>query len=223
MTRNAAGPRAFRAVLWDLDGTLLDSYEAIHEALGAVLKELGKEPITMAETRRSVGNGLDALLARFVGDAERAEATRIFRERYDVTGPELTTLMPGADHVTRELVKRDVLQGVASNKPSDYSEELLEVLEVRDRFEVVVGPDLGFPPKPAPDMVLAALEEMDVEPEEALFVGDMVVDVKTARAAGLAVAVVPIGSSTREELIHANPDYLFSSLVELLSLFPSGA
>jgi phosphoglycolate phosphatase len=75
----------------------------------------------------------------------------------------------------------------------------------------VGGPDLGFPEKPDPAMVRAALDAMGVPPAETLFVGDMTVDVATARAAGLAVAVVPLGSSTREELEASGPEFLSSS------------
>ncbi len=81
------------------------------------------------------------------------------------------------------------------------------------------GPDLGFPPKPAPDMALAALEALGVPAGETLFVGDMTIDVETARACGMAVAVVPSGSATVEELVASRPDHLLASLEEVLPLF----
>ncbi|HRY44828.1 MAG TPA: HAD-IA family hydrolase, partial [Thermoanaerobaculia bacterium] len=100
-----------------------------------------------------------------------------------------------------------------------FSRQLLAGFGLEELFAYVGGPDLGFPEKPDPAMVRAAIGAMGVPPAETLFVGDMVVDVATARAIGLAVAVVPLGSSTREELLAERPDYLFGSLAEVLGLF----
>ena len=108
---------------------------------------------------------------------------------------------------------------IASNKPAVFSRQLLAGFGLAELFAFIGGPDLGFPEKPDPAMVRAALEAMDVPPAETLYVGDMTVDVATARAAGLAVAVVPLGSSTREELEADRPDYLLESLADVLGLF----
>jgi 2-phosphoglycolate phosphatase len=209
----------FRAAVFDLDGTLLDSYEGIHDALSDVLAHFGRPPVTIDQTRRLVGHGLEALVAKVLPEELRADAVNHFRFRYKVNAPKLTKLMPGAELVVTELWRRGIRLAIASNKPAVFSRQLLAGFGLAELFTFIGGPDLGFTEKPDPGMVLAALRAMRASPEETLYVGDMTVDVATARAAGLPVAVVPEGSSTREELEAERPDFLLSSLAEVLGLF----
>ncbi len=213
-------PRAIRAVVFDMDGTLLDSYAAIHASVAEVQRHFGLPEWTLEETRRRVGRGVDVLMREAVGEARKAEGTRLFLSSYEASGPEATRLLPGADDVTRALHDRGVKLAVASNKPGVFSRQLLAHLGLLDRFAAVHGPDDGFPPKPAPHMVFMALALLGVPASEALFVGDMPIDVLTARAAEVAVAAVATGSATAEELAAAAPDYLLSSLADLMHLFP---
>ncbi len=211
----------FRAAVFDLDGTLLDSYEGIHDALSDVLAHFGRPPVTVEETRRLVGHGLEALVAKVLPEELRADAAAHFRFRYKVNAPRLTRLMPGAELVVSELWRRGIRLAIASNKPAVFSRQLLAGFGLAELFTFIGGPDLGFPEKPDPAMVRAALQTMRAAPAETLYVGDMTVDVETARAAGLAVAVVPLGSSTREELEALRPDHLLPALADVLGLFGS--
>jgi phosphoglycolate phosphatase len=209
----------FRAAVFDLDGTLIDSYRAILECLNVVREAHGKEPVTLEECRRLVGHGLHSLIARAIGDEHAESGVRLFRERYAVVGPEQTDLLPEAEAVTAALAARGVPMAIASNKPALFSRQLADALGIGPRFAIVVGPDSRFPPKPDPAMVRHALSVLGSRPEEALFVGDMEVDVATARAAGMKVAVVPTGSCTREELADAGADWLLDDLPGVLRLF----
>lgn len=209
----------YRAAVFDLDGTLLDSYVGIHDSLSAVLEHFGRPPVTVDEARRLVGHGLEALVAKVLPEEHRAEAVQRFRFRYKVNAPKLTRLMPDAELVVTELWRRGVRLAIASNKPAVFSRQLLAGFGLAELFAFVGGPDLGFPEKPDPAMVLAALAVLDVPAAETLYVGDMTVDVATARAAGLPVAVVPLGSSTRGELESEGPDYVLPALADVLDLF----
>jgi len=210
---------SFRAAVFDLDGTLIDSYLAILECLNLVRETHGKEPVTLEECRRMVGHGLDVLIARAIGEEHAAAGVALFRQRYAVVGPGKSSLLPDADAVTKELARRGIAMAIASNKPAYFSRQLVETLGLEGRFRIVVGQNGHFPPKPDPAMVRHALEVLGASPEEALFVGDMEVDVQTARAAGMKVAVLPTGSCTREELVDAGSDFLLGSLTEVLELF----
>lgn len=153
-----------------------------------------------------------------VGPEKRDEGVRLFREHYGRTGPETTRLLPGADEVTKALRDRGVRLAIASNKPGVFSRQLLSHLGIADRFGVIHGPDDGFPPKPAPHMVFMALALLGVKAVDALYVGDMPLDVLTARAAGLPVAAIPTGSSSREELLAAGPDIVLDGLPGVMHL-----
>ncbi|MFI5182013.1 MAG: HAD family hydrolase [Thermoanaerobaculia bacterium] len=217
----ASFPRGFKAVVFDLDGTLLDSYAAIHASVAKVQRHFGLPEWTLDETRRRVGRGIDVLMSEAVGSSRKDEGVRLFSESYEASGPEATGLLPGADDVTRTLHDRGVRLAVASNKPGIFSRKILSHLGLLGRFGVVNGPDDGFPPKPAPHMVFMALALLGVPASEALFVGDMPIDILTARAANVAVAAVPSGSATAAELAAAGPDVLLTSLVDLIRLFPA--
>jgi len=213
-------PREFGAVVFDLDGTLLDSYAAIDDSLNAALTTMGLPGVTPEETRRRVGRGLEALMFESVGAERQEEGVRLFQDHYEKAGPESTRLLPGADDVTRALAARGTKLAVASNKPARFSRQLLDHLGIAGRFGAVFGPDDGFPPKPAPHMVFMALALLGVKEADALFVGDMPIDVLTARAAGVTVAVVPTGSSTREDLVLAGPDVVLDDVSGVMHLFP---
>ncbi len=213
MTRIPLPPRA---VVFDLDGTLVDAYAAIHESLGVVLEAFGRTPVTREETRRMVGHGLEVLIQEAVGRENVTEGVRLFRERYEKVGVESTRLLPGAENVTRALFERGVRLAIASNKPARFTRPLLEGLGISKRFAFVAGPDDGFPPKPAPLMVFMALSTMGIPGEDAVFVGDMPVDVATARAAELPIIALPTGSATRKELEACSPDAIVENLEALL-------
>jgi len=207
-----------RAVIFDLDGTLVDAYAAIHESIGVVLEAFGRPPITRDETRRMVGHGLEVLVAKAVGKENVAEGVRLFRERYERVGLESSRLLPGADLVTRRLFEEGVRLAIASNKPARFTRPLLESFGLAGRFGFVAGPDDGFPPKPAPHMVFMALATLSVPASDAVYVGDMPIDVATARAAELSIITLPSGSATRKELEACSPDAIVENLEELLPL-----
>ena len=207
-----------RAVIFDLDGTLVDAYAAIHESLGVVREAFGRPPVTRDETRRMVGLGLEVLVAKAVGEENVAEGVRLFRERYERVGLESTRLLPGAELVTRRLFERGIRLAIASNKPARFTRPLLEALGLASRFGFVAGPDDGFPPKPAPEMVFMALATLSVPARDAVFVGDMPIDVATARAAQLSIIALPSGSATRKELEACSPDAIVENLEDLLPL-----
>jgi phosphoglycolate phosphatase len=165
-----------------------------------------------------VGHGLEVLIAQAVGGENVVEGVRLFRERYELVGLEATRLLPGAESVTRRLFESGIRLAIASNKPARFTRPLLAALGIAERFAFVAGPDDGFPPKPAPHMVFMALGTMGIPAGEAVFVGDMPVDVATARAAELSIIALPTGSATRKELEACSPDAIVENLDALLPL-----
>jgi HAD superfamily hydrolase (TIGR01509 family) len=151
-------------------------------------------------------------------DRPRRAAAAAYRAHHPSVLRSGTRLLPGAADALRTLHARGLKLGVCSNKPVTFTRELLAYLGVTAYLDVVLGPEDVARPKPAPDMLLAALPRLGVAADEALYVGDMTVDVETARAAGVRVWVVPTGSDTPDAIARACPDRTLHDLSELPAL-----
>ena len=202
-------------VVFDLDGTLIDGYAAIADALSYAMQRLGREELPLESVRSMVGHGLERLMEEAVGPDLAPEGVRLFRERYPQIAVEKTELMPGVPEVLADLERRGHVLAVASNKPARFSRLILEAKGVGDRFLVISGPDEVTPPKPDPAMLRAMMGLARASPGETLVVGDMEIDAEMARAAGCRVVLVPNGSRTREELAGVPADALLTNLTEL--------
>ena len=170
--------------------------------------------------RQHVGRGPDYLLSHTVPNYQPEIDTQRYRAHHPTVMREKTSLLPGAADVLATLHRHGKRLGLCSNKPRVYSSELLKYLGVADFFNVVLGPEDVARPKPASDMLLAALARLRLPSDRALYVGDMTVDIETARAAGVAVWVVPSGSDDRDTLAAACPDRLLESLREMIAGVP---
>jgi phosphoglycolate phosphatase len=193
-------PESIRAIIFDLDGTLVDSYEAITESANHALDQLGLPRKTAGEVRRLVGHGLEALLASIVGEARAEEATRLFRIRYEQVFAEMTTILPGVADTLQRLADRGYRMAVASNKPARFTEPILGRLNLLTFFQSIQGPDRAGTTKPEPTMLHNCLDELRVSADSCVYVGDMVLDVETAATAGISVILVSGGSSSSLEL-----------------------
>ncbi len=210
--------KTFRAVLFDFDGTLGDSYPAITASVNHVRALHGLPPLSEPEVRRHVGRGAGYLLQHTVPAGSLEANTAAYRAHHPSVLREGTRLMPGAAGALRALHEGGLLLGVCSNKPVDFTRELVSYLGVASYLNVVLGPEDVPHPKPAPDMLRAGLSRLRVPAQQAVYIGDMTVDIQTARAAGVTVWVVPTGSDEIETLRQAHPDRLLHNLGELPKL-----
>ena len=186
-----------RAVLFDLDGTLIDSAPDIAAAVNELLALSGRPPLTVAEVTSMVGNGVEKLVERAIAaSGEVPDAAALKRQQMamidiyakHLTG--LTVLMPGVREALDALRGKGILLGLVTNKPQRFIETVLDHFELSPLFGVVIGGDAGVPKKPAPDMLLAAVEQFGVAPGDAVMVGDSAADADSARAAGISVVIV---------------------------------
>ena len=204
-----------RAVLFDFDGTLADSYPAITASVNHVRGIHGLAPLSESDVRPHVGRGADYLLRHTVPAGTVQANAESYRAHHPSVLRSGTRLLPGAAETLRTLHQRGLRLGICSNKPVAFTRELLEYFGIASCFEIVLGPEDVAHPKPAPDMLLEALKRLALPAAQALYVGDMEVDIRTARGAGVAVWVTPTGSDEIETLKRAQPDRLLRDLDEL--------
>lgn len=204
-----------RAVIFDFDGTIADSFEAITCSVNYVRAELGLPPLPLDEVRRHVGRGALHLLEQTVPGIAPESALERYRRHHEQIMRPMTRLMPGAADAIAQLHSAGLQLAVCSNKPVHFTRQLLQHFLPPDHIRIVLGPEDVPRPKPAPDMVCEALRRLQVTPAQAVYVGDMDVDIQTARQAGVRVLVVATGAQSADYLARCQPDGLLASLAEL--------
>ncbi|MDI9384977.1 MAG: HAD family hydrolase [Verrucomicrobiota bacterium] len=202
----------FKGYIFDLDGTLIDSFPAITESVNHVRTRHGLEPLSIAKVKTKVGHGLEYLLEKTVPDLDAISDQETYKTHHEKVILEKTVLLPFADEVLRQLHGEDKKIALASNKMRDFSNRILEHFGLLPLFDLVLGPESVPCRKPAPDMLEIALARWKLAPNDVLYVGDLNVDVETARAAGLPVCILLGEYPSRETLEAAAPDYLIESL-----------
>ena len=190
--------KSIQAVIFDLDGTLIDTAGEIATALARTFAELGHPPLPAREVRDLIGRGVPSLveraLAKVGGDADGlAHGVERFEVHYAQTVGTAATLFPGVRPGLEMLQAAGYAMSVVTNKPRYFTEQLLEGLEIGDFFTAIVAGDDGIRRKPHGDMLAAACERMGAAPATTLMLGDSDNDIVAARAAGCPVWCVPYG------------------------------
>ena len=206
------------AYIFDLDGTLVDSYRALAASVNYVRAMAGLPPLTVPAVRRIVGGGLQHLVESCVPGFPVEQAVACFREHHPSVISEGTRLLPGARAVLRTLAGRGRRIALASNKPGDYCARILEFCDLARHVDEIWDPIRAGAPKPDPAMLLGAARSLGASNGGAVYVGDMVIDITVARSAGLPVWVVATGGSTLDELRTAAPDRLLQRLTDIVEL-----
>lgn len=213
--------RRFDTVLFDLDGTLLDTLEDILNAANHALAELGYPPRTLAEMRRFVGNGAEMQIRRALGEGADEETVRkgvaLYKPYYAAHCQERTRPYDGVLALMRTLRAEGIRVAVVSNKP-DEAVKLLAADCFAGLCDLALGETATRRRKPAPDMVDDALALLGASRERAVYVGDSEVDVETARNAGMACISVSWGFRDREQLVAAGATAIAATADELREL-----
>jgi 2-phosphoglycolate phosphatase len=208
------------AAIFDLDGTLIDGFEAIAASVNHVRAVRGLLPLPLDSVKRAVGHGLLRLLEKTVPEGDLEANAAEFNRHHPTVLASGTRPLPGVLETLQFLSRQGVRLGICSNKPLAITTALIATIGLAPFFEVVYGPERVARPKPFPDMLLAAMAELGVTAEEAIYVGDMTVDIECARTAGVRVCIIPTGSQDLAVLETANPDRMLRDFRELLDEFP---
>ena len=189
-----------KAIVFDLDGTLVDSAPEIAAALNSAMAGIGQLPFPLGEVQTFIGGGAAVALKRalaargtIIDDAAFGAMMASFYKAYAEVSEAGNGLYPGVMETLGELRRRGVPLGVCTNKAAPITAIALRALGIAPFFAAVIGASDDLPRKPAPDMLLAALAKLGARPAEALVVGDSRSDVGAARAAGCPVIAVSYG------------------------------
>jgi len=213
----------YKAVLFDLDGTLLDTIEDLSDSMNAALAELGSPSRTVAECKRFVGDGVRAFAERSLPQDRRDEKTvsqciALARRHYASNWANKTQPYEGIPELLDALTQRGLKLAVLSNKPDDTTQLCVGKLLSNWRFEVVQGVCDGVEPKPDPSGAIGVAATLGVAPEQFLYVGDTNTDMLTANAAGMHAVGVLWGFRTAEELTNHGAAMLLGSPCDLIEL-----
>jgi HAD superfamily hydrolase (TIGR01509 family) len=204
----------YGAVVFDLDGTLIDSYRAVTTSMNAARAGFDRAPLPRETIVARVGEPLEQLVRELVDGTDVARAVALFRECYSRVFLEQSKPIPRAADAVSQLAAAGVALAVASNKPARFGRKLLEAFELSPPIEVVLGPEPGLPPKPDPAMIRRAMESLGADPADTLYVGDVPLDRTSGDRAGVDVALVATGAAPVEDL-RGGEEPVFDHLGEL--------
>jgi HAD superfamily hydrolase (TIGR01509 family) len=205
----------FRTFLFDLDGTLIDHFAAIHRSYAHTLPQLGLPAPTLAQVRAAVGGGLENAMRKFVPEARLSEALNIYRPFWDAHMLEDVQPLPGAVELLRALHGQGVVCAVLTNKHGPSSRATCDHLQLTPYLSAIIGATDTPWLKPQPEFTRYALERLHAEPATTLLVGDSPFDVQAAHGAGLPCWAVTTGTHNAEELRAARADKVFAGLNEM--------
>ncbi len=213
----------FKAVVFDLDGTLLDTLDDLATAMNIVLAEQNYPAHQTEAYKYFVGNGLRSLVERSFPEGKR-DAENIdrglfaMRQEYGNRWGNQTKPYTGICEMLSALVEKGLKIAILSNKSDDFTKLMVEKLLPDWHFELVYGERLGFPKKPSPVSALEIAQKLGIQPRECLYLGDTGVDMKTAVSAGMYPVGVLWGFRKAEELVENGARVLIANPTAILDL-----
>lgn len=215
--------QVFKAVLFDLDGTLINSLHDIADSMNRVLLKKGYQVHDYDAYRYFIGRGLRNLVSKTLPEYERSEQniTNLFQELlqdYEFNLLNKTTLYKGVPELLNSLTDRKIRLCILSNKADAFTKKIAEELLKPWHFEVVLGSGGEFPRKPNPSSALHICLEMGIKPENYLYLGDTSVDMETARAAGMYAVGVSWGFRSKKELLEGGAQKIIDQPQQVLEL-----
>lgn len=208
----------FRLIIFDLDGTLVNSYPAIICSVNYTLKKLVQGEQNLERIKRAVGWGDYQLLLPFVGKKFIRKALNIYRKHHKKSLIEKTTFMPYAKELLVYLNNKGYKLAIASNRPAKFSDILLRHLKIKKFFDYVLCKDQIKFGKPHPNILNKIMQKLKIYPKYTLYVGDMAIDVRTGKRAKIKTFAVGTGSSSYVELKKERPDFLAKNLFRLFQI-----
>jgi phosphoglycolate phosphatase len=206
-------------LIFDLDGTLVNTLEDIAASVNYTLSRLNSPLLPLGRVRQYVGDGIEMLMARSLGgrDERLDAAVSLYKEHHRRNLVVRSSLYPSVRETLEHF--KSLPLSMISNKSAEFIGPLLEGLGIGRYFKIIIGADAGLLLKPAPDAVLSILSALKVPKERAVIVGDGTSDILAGKAAGVLTCAVTYGFRSEDELRKAGPDHVIHELSELKDLF----
>ena len=225
------GLENINTLLFDLDGTLVDSVPDLTDAVNSALQQINQPQRSESEVRKWVGNGVDRLLHRALtgqhngcaNDTLHQQAKLEFNRWYGTHFANQSQLYESVAEVLSTLHSRGFKLGCVTNKPEQFTQSILEKLGIDRFFQSVIGGDSTRSRKPDPLPLLTALEQLGSTPAEAIMIGDSINDFEAGQRAGLATVMVSWGYHQGVDLAALEADAMIDQFFSLIELLPGRA
>ena len=211
--------RPVRLLIFDLDGTLVNTLEDITASVNYTLQKLGCPVVPIDAVRQYVGDGIEMLMSRALAGKSNflTDAVGIYKVHHSRNLVVRSAPYPGVRDMLDHF--RAVPKAIVSNKSAEFVLPLLEQLDIAGSFDPIIGADAGLPMKPAPDAINHIVSRFNVPKESTVMIGDGLADVRAGKAAGVITCAVTYGFRSEEELRGLEPDYVINSIAGLHDLF----
>ncbi len=211
----------FKAIIFDMDGTIFDSLEDIADSMNTVLKENGYSKHPVDAYRQFIGDGIELLVKRALPESEQGRETiryyvKAMRNEYAKRWTLKTRPYPGISKMIDECISEGLKLAVLTNKLEDSAIELIDRLLPEKHFDYIWGARSQLPKKPDPAGALLLIRQMNLRPSDCIYLGDMPVDMKTALSAEIYALGALWGYRTADELFEAGAQAVLRQPVDLL-------
>ena len=212
--------RKISLIVYDFDGTLVDTLFDIAESVNLTLVDLGLPQLPRGTIRKYVGRGVERLMSQALEGSfctDIPKAVSLFKKHYSENLVHHTDFYPYGREILEHFKNKN--QAICSNKPVGFVRSILKSLNGLHYFETIIGGDSVNSKKPNPEGLNSILQQLNISAEETAFVGDSPVDIETGRRAGVYTCIVNFGLGLAGEIAAADPDCSIDSLSELKEMF----
>jgi phosphoglycolate phosphatase len=205
-----------RAILFDLDGTLIDQFEAIHRSFESVLTQMGYPKPSYEMVKRAVGGASLTTMTKLIGPERAEEAVRLLRPIFEEKMLSGLEVLPGSREILDFCQNKALKTAVLTNKHGPHARAACDHLHFSPFLSFTLGADDTEWKKPEPQLTLHALGRLGLSAEQSLYVGDSPYDLETAARVGMKCLLVSTGTHTKQELEKLSPGGVHSDLFEIM-------
>jgi len=212
--------RKISLIIYDFDGTLVDTLFDIADSVNLTLADLSLPQLPRETIRKYVGKGVERLMSQTLEGSsfkDIPQAVVLFKKHYSENLVNHTDFYPHGREILEHFKNKK--QAICSNKPEDFVRRILESLNGLHSFDAIIGGDSVKSKKPDPEGLNSILEQLNISADEAVLIGDSPVDVETGKRAGITTCVVSFGLGFPDEIAAAGPDCSIDCLSELKEKF----